>query len=212
VARLPPPPFIYPIVDLSLLAGRGLEDVVGALAAGGARLVQVRGKDAGDRDLLEAVRRALRAARPAGMAVLVNDRPDVALLAGADGVHVGQDDLPPAQCRRLLGPQALVGASTHTLAQVDAWAGEPVDYLALGPIFATATKADAEPVVGPALLTAARARVAVPLVAIGGITAANAARAVAAGAQGVAAISAFLGGLDVAESTRTLRRAVESSS
>src|SRR5262245_15888948 len=101
-----------------MLAGRAVEDVVDALAQGGARLVQVRGKQASDRDLLEAARRALAAARRSGLALIVNDRPDVALLAAADGVHVGQDDLPPAECRRLLGASAIVGVSTHTSAQV----------------------------------------------------------------------------------------------
>ena len=212
VAKLPPAPFVYPIVDLSLLAGRAVEDVVEALAAGGARLLQLRGKDAGDRDLLEAVRRALAAARVAGAVLVVNDRPDVALLAAADGVHVGQDDLPPAECRRLLGPGAIVGLSTHTAAEVEAARDAPVDYVAVGPVFATATKGDAQPVVGPAFVSAARARLSAPVVAIGGITAANAAAAVAAGASGVAGISAFLSGSDVAARTARLRGALESTS
>jgi len=212
VARLPPPPFVYPILDLALLHGRRVEDVASALAAGGARLLQVRGKDVGDGDLLEAVRRAHGVARAHGMALIVNDRPDVALLAGADGVHVGQDDLPPAACRRLLGDAALVGTSTHTLEQLREAAGHPVDYIAVGPVFATATKGDAEPVVGTALLRAGRALTRTPLVAIGGLSPANAAEAVEAGADGVAVIAAVMGGGDVAARTRALRAALEHAS
>ena len=212
VARLPSAPFVYPILDLAFLAGRSVEELVAALGAGGARLVQVRGKEASDHDLLAAVRRALAAARGARVAVIVNDRPDVALLAGADGVHVGQDDLPPSACRQLLGAAAIVGCSTHGLDQIDAMAREPVDYLAIGPVFATTTKADTEPLVGPELLRVARTRTPLPLVAIGGLNASNAAAAVAAGADGVAAISAIFGGGDVAERVRALREALERAS
>jgi thiamine-phosphate pyrophosphorylase len=212
VARLPPLPFVYPILDLALLDGRGVEDVAAALAAGGAGLLQVRGKGVADGALLDAVRRAQGVARARGLDVIVNDRPDVALAAGAAGVHVGQDDLPPAACRRLLGPAAIVGFSTHSFDQLVAAAREPVDYIAVGPVFATATKADAEAVVGTALLRAARAHTRLPLVAIGGITAANAALAVQAGADAVAVISAVLGGGDVAQRTRALRAAVAGAS
>lgn len=208
MSRLPASPFVYPILDLAALAGRPVEAATAALLEGGARIVQVRGKDASDAALLEAVRRALAPARAAGASVVVNDRPDVALIAGADGVHVGQDDLPPRECRQLLGPAAIVGWSTHGLDQLRAAEGEPVDYLAVGPVFATATKRDAEPMVGLEMLREARARTRRPLVAIGGITAANAAAAVAAGADAVAVISALWTAPDVTEAVRLLRAAV----
>lgn len=208
MSRLPPAPFVYPILDLGVLAGRPLEAVAAALVEGGARLLQVRGKGVPDSRLLDAVRRALAVARAGGAALVVNDRADVALIAGADGVHVGQDDLPPAECRRLLGPGAIVGFSTHTLAQVRAAAGEPVDYVAFGPVFATATKADAQPVVGVDGLRAARGSVACPLVAIGGITRDTAAAAIAAGADGIASISAVLGAGDVAAAVSALQAAL----
>jgi thiamine-phosphate pyrophosphorylase len=186
-----------------------VEDVAAALVAGGARLVQVRGKDVPDGALLEAVRKALAVVRAAGGALVVNDRPDVALIAGADGVHVGQDDLPPSECRRLLGAGAIVGWSTHGLEQLHAAAAEPLDYAAIGPVFATATKADTEPVVGVSLVRAARARWRLPLVGIGGITRANAAEVVAAGADGVCAISDLLLAPDLARAVREMREAVE---
>jgi thiamine-phosphate pyrophosphorylase len=189
VPWLPGAPFVYPILDLSALRGRSVESLAAAFVRGGARLVQVRAKEASDAAFLDAVRRALPVVRAQGGALVVNDRADVALIAGADGVHVGQDDLPPAECRRLLGPRAIVGFSTHRIDQVQAAEREPVDYVAFGPVFATGTKADAEPVVGLPGLREARRQTARPLVAIGGITRENAAAAVAAGADGVASIS-----------------------
>jgi thiamine-phosphate pyrophosphorylase len=208
VSRLPPAPFVYPILDIAALAGRAPEAVAAALGQGGARVLQVRGKGVPDSVLLDAVRRALAVARARGIALLVNDRADVALIAGADGVHVGQDDLPPAECRRLLGPDAIVGFSTHRLAEVQAAAAEPVDYIAFGPVFATSTKADAQPVVGLPGLREARRHTRHALVAIGGITRDNAAAAVAAGADGIASISALVGGHDVAAAVSAMQAAL----
>jgi thiamine-phosphate pyrophosphorylase len=207
VPPLPAGPFVYPILDLELLAGRTVEAAAAALVEGGARIVQVRAKAASDGELLEAVRRALPVVRGAGGLLVVNDRADVALIAGADGVHVGQDDLPPGECRRLLGDRALVGFSTHRLQEVLASAQEPVDYVAFGPVFATATKHDAQPVVGLDGLKEARRHTARPLVAIGGITRANAAAAIAAGADGVAAISGLMRAADLAGAVAALRAA-----
>jgi thiamine-phosphate pyrophosphorylase len=184
--------------------------VAAALVAGGARLVQVRAKDVSDGALLEAVRRALPVVRAAGGALIVNDRPDVALIAGADGVHVGQHDLPPSECRRLLGPEAIIGWSTHGLEQLRAAAAQPVDYAAIGPVFATSTKTDTEPVVGLDLVRAARAQTRLPLVGIGGITRVNAAAVVAAGADGVCAIADLLRAKDLARAVGEMRAAVES--
>ncbi len=167
-------PFLYPILDAGTLAGRPLEPVVRALAEGGAQLLQVRAKGLPDAAFFELARAALAAARAAGVPLLVNDRPDVARILDADGVHLGQDDLPPAAARRTLGPAAIVGISTHSVAQVREAVGEPVDYVAVGPVYPTRTKRQAEPVVGLELVRAARAIVGVPLVAIGGITRGNA--------------------------------------
>ena len=202
MARLPPGPFLYPILDVDLLAGRSCGAAVAALASGGARIVQLRAKGASDRVLLSLAREAQAAAREAGVLFVVNDRPDVALVLGADGVHLGQDDLPPEDARRLLGPDAIIGRSTHSPAQVAAATREPVDYIAVGPVFPTATKRDAEAVVGLALLREARAVTARPLVAIGGLTLARARETVAAGADGLAVVSALLTAEDLAGAAR----------
>jgi thiamine-phosphate pyrophosphorylase len=202
VPRLPPGPFLYPILDAELLAGRPCGAAVAQLARGGARIVQLRAKGVSDRVLFALAQEALGAARESSILFVVNDRPDVALMLGADGVHLGQDDLPPAEARRLLGADAIVGWSTHSLEQLDHAADEPVDYVAFGPVFPTATKRDADPVVGLAALRAARARTVRPLVAIGGITADNARETAAAGADGLAVISGLLAAPDLAAATR----------
>ena len=153
-------------------AGRAPLDVAAAFIAAGVRLLQVRGKALAGGELLALVDAVAERARPAGAAVVVNDRVDVAA-AAAVGVHVGQSDLPAEVARRLLGPAALVGCSTHSLAELEPALAAPVSYVAYGPVFATATKANPDPVVGLDGLRAAARRAAaagVPLVAIGGIT------------------------------------------
>jgi thiamine-phosphate pyrophosphorylase len=203
VARpLPRGPFLYAIVDVERLGARPPGAAAEALARGGAAVVQLRAKGVPDRELLELSEDARDGARRAGALFLVNDRPDVALLVGADGVHLGQADLPPAEARRLLGDGAIIGHSTHSLAQLRAATSAPIDYAALGPIFATATKADAEAVVGLDLLRAARALTDLPLVAIGGIDHQRAPQAVAAGADGLAVISALLDEPDLERAAR----------
>jgi thiamine-phosphate pyrophosphorylase len=134
-----------------------------------------------------------RAASALGAAVIVNDRPDLARLSGAAGVHVGQDDLPPRAARDLLGPAAIVGVSTHTAAQIDAAIREPISYLAIGPVFGTATKATGYDAGGLDLVrTASRGASGVPVVAIGGITLDRAPAVIAAGAAAVAVIGDLL--------------------
>jgi thiamine-phosphate pyrophosphorylase len=205
---LPARPFLYPIVDAAALRGRSVTEVVRALAEGGAQLAQVRAKGWRDGELLRLAHEAAAAARAAGITLLVNDRADVALLAGARGVHVGQDDLPPSACRAVLGPGALVGLSTHALAEVEAGRHEPVDYLAVGPVFPTRTKGDAHPVAGLELVRRARASWNGPLVAIGGLTPENAASVVDAGADGLAVIAAVMAEHDLAAAVRRFRRAL----
>ncbi|MGE0444894.1 MAG: thiamine phosphate synthase, partial [Vicinamibacterales bacterium] len=154
------------------------------------------------RPLLELVTAVLALARPAGATIIVNDRIDVARLAGADGVHVGQDDLPPAEARALLGPDAIVGFSTHTPEQIEAAVREPISYLAIGPVFGTATKATGYDAVGLERVRFAVEKArrlppsggSLPVVAIGGITLENAPAVVAAGASQVAVIADLLVG------------------
>ncbi|MFQ5723394.1 MAG: thiamine phosphate synthase, partial [Terriglobia bacterium] len=150
--------------------------------------------------------RQLLSLLPKESLLIVNDRADVARLAGAAGVHLGQDDLPPAAARELLGAEKIIGWSTHRPEQVEQGNALPVDYLAFGPVFPTATKPDAEPLVGLAGLRQARRRTKKPLVAIGGITPANAAEAIEAGADCVAVISGWLAAPDIPARLEEFRR------
>ncbi|MBX7219782.1 MAG: thiamine phosphate synthase [Blastocatellia bacterium] len=184
---LPP---IYAITDLSLTGLSHLEQVE-RLIAGGATLIQLRDKG-GDCQAFYQAAREVMAARPPEVRILINDRVDIALAVAADGVHLGQTDLPPAVARRLLGEAAIIGFSTHSLEQAEAADQLPVDYVALGPIFPTRTKANPSPVVGTALVSQVAGRISKPLVAIGGITLAAAPAILGAGAASVAIISDLL--------------------
>ena len=207
---LPPAPFVYPILDADGLAGRSAGAVARALVEAGARLLQVRAKDFGDRAWCDLTREVVAAAHAGGALVIVNDRPDVARIALADGVHVGQEDMPAADVRRLMPFPALVGLSTHGAAQVRAAPAGLLDYLAIGPVFATRSKAAPDPVVGLAGVAAARASTSLPLIAIGGITRANAAEVIAAGADGVALISEVMTADDPGRAFRALAAALQS--
>jgi thiamine-phosphate pyrophosphorylase len=205
---LPPRPFLYPIVDVEALGERRVGSAVAALVAGGAKIVQFRAKGLADRSFLDLAAEALAAARAGGAMLIVNDRPDVAVILGADGVHVGQDDLAPREVRPLLPPGALLGVSTHDTGQLERAAREPVDYVAIGPVFPTLTKANPDPVVGLEMVRRARALSARPLVAIGGITEANARGVVDAGADGLAVVSALLSQPDLAAAARRFAAAL----
>lgn len=205
-------PWVYPITDRRL-SGLSHAEQVRRLAAAGATLIQLREKHLpADEFYAEAVK-AVAAARKAGVILLINDRVDIAKMAGADGVHLGQDDLPPAAARELLGPDAIIGLSTHGLAEAIAAAGEAVDYIAFGPIFPTDTKSDTEPVVGLGQLAEIRnALPNIPLVAIGGINAANIAAVIEAGADTAAVISsAVAGGENIAKNLALLKTAANGS-
>jgi thiamine-phosphate pyrophosphorylase len=188
-----PAPFslLYPILDAAFETRDNVAVAVRALAAAGCRLVQLRAKELSSRELLEWAEIAVEAARPSGTHIIVNDRADVALIAGASGVHVGQDDLSVASVRRVLGDDAIVGVSTHNLEQARAADGLDVDYVAIGPAFATRTKARADPTLGPDGIRRVRDVVGKPLVAIGGITHENARELLATGVDGLAVISAL---------------------
>ncbi len=205
------PPFdlgVYLVTDRPALLGRDLLEVVAAAVAGGASLVQLREKAAATREFVELARAVLAVTRPRGVPLLVNDRLDVALAAGADGVHVGQDDMHPADVRALLGPDALIGLSVTGEAETRAAAGLPVDYLGAGPVFATATKKDAGAPQGLAGLSRMVALAEVPVVAIGAITLANAASVLATGVAGLAVVSAVCSAADPAVAAAALRRIV----
>lgn len=191
-------PRLYAILDLDLTRARGLEplDVLAAWLDAGVRLVQLRAKTTPSGALLEWSEIAGRLIHAAGGTFIVNDRADVARLAAADGVHVGQTDLTPVDVRLLVGPTRIVGLSTHNGAQVEAAMRQPVSYIAIGPVFATPTKgATGDAPVGLAGVRRAVERAGVagkPVVAIGGITLATSGDVLAAGAASVAVISDLL--------------------
>jgi thiamine-phosphate pyrophosphorylase len=180
------------------------EQLEGALA-GGASAVQLRLKHAADGAALELLRWAAARARAAGALLFVNDRFDLALLAGADGVHLGQDDLAPERVPADARARLLVGLSTHTQQQLDASVARPVDYVAFGPVFATGSKRSEYDPRGLEALRAAVARAGRPLVAIGGIGAANVAAVRGTGAAAAALIAAVGDAADPAEATRYLQ-------
>jgi thiamine-phosphate pyrophosphorylase len=184
----------YPITD-KLLSGRSHAQQVAEFAKRGMTLVQLREKSLSAAEFYREAEQAMLVARRNGIKIIINDRVDIALAVNADGVHLGQDDLPVEAARRLLGNDVIIGLSTHDLAQAQQAARLPIDYLAIGPIFPTSTKNSSNPAVGLAGLTAVRQAVpGVPLVAIGGINAANRDAVIAAGADAVAMISDFWAG------------------
>jgi thiamine-phosphate pyrophosphorylase len=185
-------PKVYPITDVRL-SGLSHAEQLAALHQGGARFIQLREKTLSPLDFFQQAIEAVALARTHDVRVIINDRADIALAVKADGVHVGQDDLPPESVRRMLGNEAIVGYSTHNVDQVGYALSLPIDYLAIGPIFATTSKSDTEPVVGLECVRAA-ARIAgtLPIVAIGGITHENASAVIDAGATSIAMMSALL--------------------
>jgi thiamine-phosphate pyrophosphorylase len=185
-------PKLYPVTD-TRLCGLSHAEQVARLIDGGATFAQLREKRMSPRDFYREAEAALRLARARGARLIINDRVDIALALRADGVHLGQDDLPPEAARQVLGSSAIIGFSTHNLEQARAAARLPVDYIAIGPLFPTSSKDHPDPLIGLEELRGVR-RVTgmIPLVAIGGINHENARQAIAAGADSVAVISYLL--------------------
>jgi thiamine-phosphate pyrophosphorylase len=181
---------LYPIIDVDLCEMRGMDPraLAAAFVSGGARLIQVRKKSSGSARLLELTRDILAIAKPHGARVILNDRSDLARMAGAQGVHVGQFDLDPADVKAITGADLLVGLSTHSPEQVDEAAAGACDYIAVGPVFLTRTKDTGYEPRGLDLVRYAASK-GKPVVAIGGISLDNAKQALGAGASAVALIS-----------------------
>ena len=205
---------LYALVDPERAGKRELPELARLIAQGGATLVQLRDKLSDTRPMVERARALKAALAPLKMPLLINDRVGVALAAGADGVHLGQDDMAVEDARRLLGPGAIIGLSIKTVAQAEAAPLDVLDYAAIGGVFATSSKANTSAPIGPAGL----ARIAdifrqrapkLPLCAIAGIDATNAADAIAAGVDGVAVISALSLTDDPQAAARTLREIVD---
>lgn len=196
---LPSP--LYVILDRSVARGRTLPELLDAVLAGGCRMVQLREKSMPPAELYPLAQALRRRCKEAGALFIVNDRADLALALEADGLHVGQDDLPAAAARRLLRPGMILGVSTHDSDQARRALAEGADYIAVGSMFATGTKPGFQ-LVGPELITQIRSEIPVPLVGIGGITPENVEAVIAAGADGVAVISAVCAAPDPESSTR----------
>jgi thiamine-phosphate pyrophosphorylase len=200
------PPKLYPITDRRL-SGLSHAEQAARLIEGGATFIQLREKYLSPREFYREAEEALKVARARGAKLIINDRADIALALGADGVHLGQEDMPPEAARALLGGGAVIGFSTHSVGQAAAAARLPVDYIAVGPVFATGSKENPDPVLGLEGLRRVREAVGVSakLVAIGGITRENAPSVLGAGTDSVAVISALLGREDPSEITRLTR-------
>ena len=198
--RLPSP--LYAILDRSVARGLDLPGLLDAVLAGGCRVVQLREKNLAVAEILPLAQHMVRRCRAVGALFIVNDRADLALAAGADGLHVGQDDMPARLAREILRPRMVLGVSTHDPEQARRAVADGADYVAVGSVFPTTSKAGFQ-LVGPELIRRVRPEVPVPLVGIGGITADNAAAVLAAGADAVAVISALCAAPDPEMATRT---------
>jgi thiamine-phosphate pyrophosphorylase len=201
---------LYVIMDRSTRDdGYSLVDLARAALKGGATALQLRDKRGPARETVEVGRAIAQLAQPAGVPFIVNDRADIALAIAADGLHVGQDDLPPGLARMLLGPERLLGVSAGSVEEARRAEAEGADYLGVGDVFGTPTKEDAGPAIGVERLAEIAAAVSIPVVGIGGIDLHNATVAIRAGAAGIAVISAVAGAADPAEAAADLLEIVE---
>ncbi len=200
---------LYVITDSNLSRGRSHVQVASEAIRGGATVIQLRDKHAEGRELLETGRALRGLTREAGVLFIVNDRVDVAIAVEADGVHVGQQDLPAAVVRRLVGPKMILGVSAANVPEARQAKADGADYLGVGAVFATSTKSDAGAPVGTEILAEIRREVGLPLVGIGGINMHNAAEVIRQGADGVAVISAVVSAPDIAQATAALMAIVE---
>jgi thiamine-phosphate pyrophosphorylase len=203
-------PRLYVILDAALTTSPE-RDCALSLAEAGVRLLQYRNKSALARQYLNTSRELADVLRPHDASFFVNDRPDVAFLSGASGVHVGQDDLDVEQARRVVGRDKLVGVSTHNLEQFERAAASSADYIAVGPVFNTSSKANPDSVVGLDFIRKTRQLTDKPVIAIGGITLERAASAIEAGADSVAVISGILCASDPAQRAREYINTLETA-
>ncbi len=195
---------LYLVTDPHLLANREMLQVIRRALEGGTSILQLRDKTADDASLLRQGQALQELCREFGVPFIMNDRPDLAAKLGADGVHVGQKDLNLAQTRHIVGPQAIIGVSVSTVEEAVEAAKGGADYLGISPVFTTPTKTDTPQATGLSGLRAIRQAVSLPLVAIGGVDARNAAEVLAAGADGLAVIRAILGADDPRQAAREL--------
>lgn len=196
---LPP---LYPITDLGLAKKTTHLDIVKELVEGGAKLIQIREKNLSSYDLFSQAMEVITYARKKGVKIIINDRVDIALAVDADGVHIGQDDLPIEEARTLLGPKKIIGLSTHNLRQAIKANASSADYISIGPIFGTATKASSNLPLGTGIIKHLRHRVTKPMVAIGGVRLDRLEDVFSVGADSVAVISDLLKYDNISERTK----------
>ncbi len=196
---------LYILTDSNLSKGRTNEEVVKAAIAGGADVIQLRGKEYTGRQLLSEALKLKEIASSKGIPLIINDRVDVAVAADADGVHLGQDDLPYKYARRMLGHEKIIGITVHNLEEATQAEKDGADYIGVSSIFTTATKPDATPLEGLEVLTKIKRNVNIPVVAIGGIKEENVALVAKAGADCIAVISAVVSAPDIKEAARKLK-------
>ena len=192
-------PIIYPIIDGSIVTLDNIGKTAEAIIDGGAKILQLRAKSLSSKEFLETARIIRKITKDKGTVFIVNDRVDIALLTDADGVHLGQGDLPVKEARRLLGNNKIIGYSTHNLREALEAVRLPVDYISFGPIFPTKTKEDAQTPKGLKWLSEVRKAVEIPIVAIGGITETNMVHVLKEGVEGVAMISEILTVKDISQ-------------
>jgi thiamine-phosphate pyrophosphorylase len=200
---------LYLCTDRVLARGRPITQAVEAAIAGGVTMVQLREKDASTREFYEIVLEVQKITKKHGIPLVVNDRLDIALAIGVEGLHLGQSDLPLREARRLAGEKMFIGVSAHTVEQALLAEAGGADYLGVGAVFPTGSKADAD-TIGLGRLREIRAAVHIPAVAIGGIGPANVSAVMAAGVEGAAVISAILSQPDIREAASALRRILDS--
>lgn len=205
-------PQLYVITDTRIAKGRSHEEIARKAVEGGADVIQLRDKHAGSRKVLDAAVTIRSITLDQGVTFIVNDRLDIALACGADGVHLGQDDLPVRVARRIVPPGFIIGASVGTVSEAITAVAEGADYVALSPTFDTGSKGDAGPGRGLGVLKTIRAVVNVPVFAIGGISLSNIDAVLDAGADGVAVISAVAGQADITAAARELKNRIRENS
>jgi len=197
-------PTLYLVTDPELTRGRAIAEIVKAAVAGGVTAVQLREKAASTRDFIKKAEELLEVLKDMGVPLIINDRVDIALAAGVDGVHLGQSDMPYKTARRILGAGAIIGVSVESADDAVVLSGQGVDYFGVSPIFATGTKPDHAPPLGLDELRTIRESVPETLIGIGGINAENAADVIAAGANGIAVVTAITMAEDPAAAARGL--------
>lgn len=200
---------VYIITDPQSIGNRSMFDVVRAAIRGGASIVQLRDKHASDSDMITVGKQVHQITQAANIPLIVNDRVDVALALGAEGLHIGQDDMAAAEARRLIGPNRILGVSASTIAEAQRAEHDGADYLGVGDVYGTLSKPDADIPIGIDGLRAIIQAVALPVVAIGGITLENTPDSIRAGAKGVAVISAVVGAANPEAAAQQLRTIVD---